>query len=36
MTKLRLDSHFHTASFPLSLVLGFYLLGYAMLNRRYQ
>jgi hypothetical protein len=36
MTKLHLDSHFHTASFPISLVVGFYFLGYAILNRRYK
>lgn len=36
MTKLHLDSHFHTASFPISLMLGFYCLGYVIFNRRYQ
>jgi hypothetical protein len=36
MTKLHLDSHFHTASFPISLVGALYFLGYAILNRRYQ
>jgi hypothetical protein len=30
------DSHFHTASFPISLVLGFYFVGYAIFKRRYQ
>jgi hypothetical protein len=34
--RLHIGSHFHTASFPISLVLGFYFLGYAILNRRYQ
>ena len=36
MTKLHLDSHFHTASFPISLALAFYCLSYAILNRRYK
>jgi len=34
--RLHLDSHFHTASFPISLTLSFYLLGYAIFNRRYK
>ncbi len=36
MSKLHLDSHFHTASFPISLVVALYFLGYAIFNRRYQ
>jgi len=36
MTKLHLDSHFHTASFPISLVGALYFLGYPIFNRRYQ
>jgi hypothetical protein len=36
MTRLHLDSHFHTASFPISLMLAFYFLGYAIFQRRYQ
>jgi hypothetical protein len=34
--RLHLGSHFHTASFPISLVLAFYFLGYAIFNRRYK
>ena len=34
--RLHLGTHFHTASFPISLVLAFYFIGYAKLNRRYQ
>ena len=34
--RLHLGSHFHTASFPISLVLAFYFLGYVRINRRYQ
>jgi hypothetical protein len=34
--RLHLGSHFDTASFPISLVLAFYFLGYAILNRRYK
>ncbi len=34
--RLHLGSHFHTASFPISLVLAFYFLGYAIFKRRYQ
>ncbi len=34
--RLHLVSHFHTASFPISLVLGFYFVGYAIFKRRYQ
>lgn len=34
--RLHLGTHFHTASFPISLVLAFYFVGYAKLNRRYQ
>jgi len=34
--RLHLGSHFHTASFPISLMLGFYFLGYFRLNRRYK
>jgi hypothetical protein len=33
---LHQGSHFHTASFPISLVLAFYFLGYARISRRYQ
>ena len=36
MARLHLDSHFHTASFPISLALAFYFLGYALIKRRYQ
>ena len=36
MARLHLDSHFRTASFPISLVLAFYFLGYAILNHRYK
>jgi len=36
MARLHLDSHFRTASFPISLVLAFYFLGYAIFNRRYK
>jgi hypothetical protein len=36
LAKLHLDSHFHTASFPISLVAAFYFLGYAIFKRRYQ
>ena len=36
MTRLHLDSHFHTASFPISLMLAFYFLGYAIFRRRYK
>ena len=36
MARLHLDSHFHTASFPISLAGAFYFLGYAILNRRYK
>ena len=36
MARLHLDSHFRTASFPISLVLAFYFLGYAIFKRRYQ
>lgn len=32
----KVNSHFHTASFPISLVLGFYCLGYIRINRRYK
>jgi hypothetical protein len=34
----RLNSHLHfnTASFPISLVLAFYFVGYAQINRRYK
>jgi len=32
----KVNSHFHTASFPISLVLGFYFLGYVRINRRYK
>ncbi len=35
-TQLHLSSHFHTASFPISLVVAFYFLGYAIFNRRYK
>ncbi len=34
--RLHLGRHFHTASFPISLVLAFYFLGYVRINRRYQ
>jgi hypothetical protein len=34
--RLHLGSHFHTASFPISLVLVFYFLGHAIFSRRYQ
>jgi hypothetical protein len=34
--QLHLGSHFHTASFPISLVLGFYFLGYFQISRRYR
>lgn len=34
--RFYLGAHFHTASFPISLVLAFYFLGYAILNRRYK
>lgn len=34
--RFHLGSHFHTASFPISLVLGFYFVGYAIFKRRYQ
>ena len=34
--RLHLGTHFHTASFPISLVLAFYFLGYTRLNHRYQ
>ncbi len=34
--RLHLGSHFHTASFPISLVLAFYFVGYTKLNRRYK
>jgi hypothetical protein len=34
--RLHLGSHFHTASFPISLVGAFYFLGYAIFNRRYK
>ena len=34
--RLHLGSHFHTASFPISLVLAFYFVGYSKLNRRYK
>ena len=33
---LHLHAHFRTASFPISLLLGFYFLGYVILKRRYQ
>jgi len=33
---LHLGAHFHTASFPISLVLVFYFVGYVKLNRRYR
>jgi len=33
---LHLGSHFRAASFPISLVVGFYFLGYAVIKRRYQ
>ncbi len=36
LARLHLDSHFRTASFPISLVLVFYFLGYAIFNRRYK
>ena len=36
LARLHLDSHFRTASFPISLVLAFYFLGYAIFQRRYQ
>ena len=36
LARLHLDSHFRTASFPISLVLAFYFLGYAIFKRRYQ
>jgi hypothetical protein len=36
LTRLHLDSHFHTASFPISLVVAFYFLGYAIFSRRYK
>jgi hypothetical protein len=36
MSRLHLDSHFHTASFPISLVGAFYFLGYAIFRRRYK
>jgi hypothetical protein len=36
LARLHLDSHFHTASFPISLVLGFYFLGYVQISRRYK
>jgi len=36
MVRLHLDSHFHTASFPISLVLVFFFLGYAIFNRRFK
>jgi hypothetical protein len=36
LARLHLDSHFCTASFPISLVLAFYCLGYAIFNRRYK
>jgi hypothetical protein len=35
-TRLHLGSPFHTASFPISLVLVFCFLGYSRINRRYQ
>jgi len=34
--QLHLATHFHTASFPISLVLAFYFIGYLKLKRRYQ
>ena len=34
--QLQLGSHFHTVSFPISLVLAFYFVGYARINRRYK
>jgi len=34
--RLHLGSHFHTASFPISLVVAFYFLGYAIFSRRYK
>jgi hypothetical protein len=34
--RLHFGSNFHTASFPISLVLAFYFLGYAIFNRRYK
>jgi hypothetical protein len=34
--RFHLGSHFHTASFPISLVLAFYFLGYTVIKRRYQ
>ena len=34
--QLHLGSHFHTASFPISLVLAFYFVGYTRINRRYK
>ena len=36
LARLHLDSHFRTASFPISLVVAFYFLGYAIFNRRYK
>ena len=36
MARLHLGSHFLTASFPISLVLAFYCLGYVIIKRRYQ
>lgn len=32
----KVNAHFHTASFPISLVLGFYFLGYVRISRRYK
>ena len=34
--RLHLSSHFTAASFPISLVLVFYFVGYAIFKRRYQ
>ncbi|HVM61878.1 MAG TPA: hypothetical protein VMV72_13530 [Verrucomicrobiae bacterium] len=32
----KVNAHFHTASFPISLVLAFYFVGYARISRRYK
>ena len=34
--RLHLGTHFRAASFPISLVVAFYFLGYAVIKRRYQ
>jgi len=36
LARLHLDSHFRTASFPISLVVAFYFLGLSIFNRRFK